>query len=360
MSDKVKIIESGITGDYDINQLFHLMLKLGASDLHLAAGSPPYYRVHGKMSQTDLPILANDKVKALLTQICNKKQWSRFEMLGDLDFSYELEGLTRFRCNYLKQNTGYGGVFRTIPTKMPLLSELDLPPVLQEIADYDQGLVIVTGATGSGKSTTLAAMINYINQKRDVSIITIEDPVEFVHTSNRALIEHREVGKDAKSFASALRAAIREDPDIILIGEMRDLETISLAVTAADIGRLVFGTLHTNSAPKSVDRIIDVFPPAQQGQIRSMISVSLKAVIAQILLERSDIQGRCAAVEVLINSPAMGNLIREGKTSQLPSVIVTGKTLGMRSMDESLKELVVAGKITIEAAQKRASIPLSM
>ena len=354
------VIQTGITGDYHINELFHLMLKIKASDLHLAAGSPPYYRIHGKMRRSDLPNLTNDRVKNLLTQICNKKQWSRFEMLGDLDFSYELEGYTRFRCNYLKQNTGCGGVFRTIPTTMPELEELNLPPVLKEIADYKQGLVIVTGATGSGKSTTLAAMINYINQRKDVSIITIEDPVEFVHTSNKALIEHREVGKDAKSFASALRAAIREDPDIILIGEMRDLETISLAVTAADMGRLVFGTLHTNTAAKSVDRIIDVFPPEQQGQIRSMISVSLKAVVAQILLEKTDGNGRCAAIEVLINTPAMGNLIREGKTSQLSSVILSGRSIGMRTMDESLKELVNAGTITLETAQKRSSVPINI
>jgi len=354
-----KMLKTGLTEDYVINDLFRFMIKTGASDLHLATGSCPYYRLHGRMIKTELETLSVERIKNLLQQVCNKKQWSRFEMLGDLDFSYDLEGQNRFRCNYLKQSTGYGGVFRIIPTKMPSLEELELPPVLRDIAEYNQGLVIITGATGSGKSTTLASMINYINQRKDVKIITIEDPVEFVHSSSKSLIVHREIGKDAKSFAIALRAAIREDPDIILIGEMRDLETMALAVTAADMGRLVFATLHTNSAAKSIDRIIDVFPPEQQGQIRSMISVSLKAVIAQILLETADGKGRCAAVEILINTPAMGNLIREGKTAQLSSVIVSGKSMGMQSMDSALKELVDKGKITMETAQKRATIPLS-
>lgn len=354
-----KVIKTGLRDkDYEINDLFRVMIKTGASDLHLAAESPPYYRLHGKMIKSDLDVLSDERLKVLLNQACNKKQWSRFEMLGDLDFSYDLEGINRFRCNYLKQDVGYGAVFRIIPTKMPTMDELDLPPVLKTIAEYQQGLVIVTGATGSGKSTTLAAIINHINQSRPVKIITIEDPVEFVHQSNESLIVHREVGKDAKSFPSALRAAIREDPNIILIGEMRDLESISLAVTAADMGRLVFATLHTNSAAKSVDRIIDVFPPEQQGQIRSMISVSLKAVIAQILVERIDGKGRCAAIEVMINTSAMGNLIREGKTSQLSSIVVSGRDLGMRSMDQALKELVDQGKISREVAQRRSVSPL--
>ena len=356
---KSKIIKTGLNEDYVIDDLFRFMIKSKASDLHLGAGSPPYYRLHGKMIRADLEKLTNDRVKELLQQVCSKKLWSRFEMIGDLDFSYDLEGENRFRCNYLKQSTGYGGVFRIIPTKMPSLDELGLPEVIRDIADYNQGLIIVTGATGSGKSTTLASMINHINEKKEVKIITIEDPVEFVHKSKKALIVHREVGKDAKSFAYALRAAIREDPDIILIGEMRDLETMALAVTAADMGRLVFATLHTNSAAKSIDRIIDVFPPEQQGQIRSMISVSLKGVIAQILLETADGKGRCAAIEVLLNTPAMGNLIREGKTAQLPSVIVSGKSMGMQSMDDALKALVEDGKITVETAQKRATTPLS-
>lgn len=337
-----------------IDKLFKEMKKKGASDLHLFVGLPPILRLSGEMSRTDDPILTEASNKELIYEILSDEQINELEKKLDLDLAYELEGVARFRCNILFTRRGIGAVFRMIPTEILTIEQLNLPDVLRKIASFQRGLVVVTGPTGSGKSTTLAAIINLINKEREAHILTIEDPIEFVHPKIRCLITQREVGSHTHSFANALRVATREDPDIILVGEMRDLETISLALSCASLGILVFGTLHTNSAAKTVDRIIDAFPAEQQNQIRSMLGDSLVAVVAQQLVRTSDGKGRCAANEILLGSPALANLIREGKISQIPSLIQTGTAEGMQTLDQALMKLVREKKITQEAAYEKA------
>ena len=337
-----------------IDELFKETKEQGASDLHLFVGFPPILRLKGEMIRTDRPILTDKSNKKLIYEILSEDQINKIEKDRDLDLAYELEGVARFRCNILFTYRGIGAVFRIIPTEILTLDQLNLPDVLRKIAEFRRGLVVVTGPTGSGKSTTLAAIIDHINKTRGAHILTIEDPIEFVHPNIKCLITQREVGSHTHSFANALRMANREDPDIILVGEMRDLETISLALTCASLGILVFGTLHTNSAPKTIDRIIDAFPSDQQGQIRSMLGDSLSAVVAQQLLRTSNGSGRCAANEILLGSPALANLIREGKISQIASLIQTGSGKGMQSMDQALITLVKEGKITTQTAYEKA------
>ena len=337
-----------------IDQYFTEMQQQGASDLHLIVGRPPMIRLKGELTPLDHPPLTAEANKALLFEILSPEQQEAVDRDLDFDKAYELEGVGRFRCNMFYQQRGIGAVFRLIPTEILTLEALRLPDVLKTIAAYTKGLVLVTGPTGSGKSTTLAAMINYINENRDGHIITIEDPLEFVHANKRCLVTHREVGTHAKSFSDALRVASRENPDIIMVGEMRDLETISLALTCAELGILVFGTLHTNSAAKTIDRIINAFPSDQQAQARTMLSESIRAVIAQQLLRTSDGLGRCAANEILIGSQALASMIREGKISQVSSLIQTGTAAGMQSMDQHLKQLVAEQRITRGAAYEKA------
>jgi twitching motility protein PilT len=336
-----------------LHSYFTEMEARGASDLHMVIGLPPMIRLSGELVPLDHPILSADSNKKILYGILSPEQQARVEVNRDFDMAYELEGVGRFRCNYFFQNRGIGAVFRIIPTRILTLEELALPKVLKTIAEYTKGLVLVTGPTGSGKSTTLAAMIDYINDIRDAHIITIEDPLEFVHQNKKCLITHREIGTHAKSFEEALKVASRENPDIILVGEMRDLETISLALTCAELGILVFGTLHTNSAARTIDRIINVFPSDQQPQIRTMLSESLRAVVAQQLIKTKS-GGRCAANEILIGSTALANMIREGKISQISSIMQTGTASGMQSMDSHLSALLRENKITREAAYEKA------
>jgi len=339
-----------------IDAFFKLMNEQGASDLHLIAGSQPILRVDGDMERVKFKEFENDDLKAMLYEICPEHKIKVFEETGDIDFGYEIANLARYRCNFFQQKYGVGAVFREIPSEIMTVEQLGLPPVLNQLAMLQKGLVLVTGPTGSGKSTTLAAMIDYINRNRKSHIITIEDPVEFVHKSKSCIINHREVGQHTQSFKAALRGALREDPDIILVGEMRDLETIELALEAASTGHLVFGTLHTQSAAKTVDRVIDVFPANQQAQIRTTLSESLKGVIAQNLFKRSDKKGRLAVLEILVVTAATSNLIREGKTFQIPSVIQTGKKYGMQSLDDAILEALQAKKITAEDAYDNAII----
>ncbi|TDJ61307.1 MAG: type IV pilus twitching motility protein PilT [Nitrospina sp.] len=339
-----------------IDAFFKLMNEQGASDLHLIAGSQPILRVDGDMERVKFKEFENDDLKAMLYEICPEHKIKVFEETGDIDFGYEIANLARYRCNFFQQKYGVGAVFREIPSEIMSVEQLGLPPVLNQLAMLQKGLVLVTGPTGSGKSTTLAAMIDYINRNRKSHIITIEDPVEFVHKSKSCIINHREVGQHTQSFKAALRGALREDPDIILVGEMRDLETIELALEAASTGHLVFGTLHTQSAAKTVDRVIDVFPANQQAQIRTTLSESLKGVIAQNLFKRSDKKGRLAVLEILVVTAATSNLIREGKTFQIPSVIQTGKKYGMQSLDDAILEALQAKKITAEDAYDSAII----
>jgi twitching motility protein PilT len=337
-----------------IDKLFKEIKKSGASDLHLFVGLPPILRLKGEMTRTDEPILTEESNKELIYEILSEEQISTVEEKLDLDLAYELEGVARFRCNILFTQRGIGAVFRIIPTEILTIEQLNLPDTLRKIAAFQRGLVVVTGPTGSGKSTTLAAIIDLINKKRRAHILTIEDPIEFVHPKIKCLITQREVGAHTHSFANALRVATREDPDIILVGEMRDLETISLALSCASLGILVFGTLHTNSAAKTIDRIIDAFPSKQQNQMRSMLGDSLMAVVAQQLIRTRDGKGRCAANEILVGSPALANLIREGKISQIPSLIQIGAAEGMQTLDQALMKLVKEEKITIEAAYEKA------
>ena len=352
-----EIIETGLTGRYTITDLFDIMITEEISDLHILPEYPPVFRLYGEIIPTDLPPLTSEQAKALVYQSISKDEIAKFEEMGDLDGSYEAKDIARFRINILKQNNGVGAVFRQIPLDMPTIDDLELPAVTKRFCHYRQGLILVTGPTGSGKSTTLASIINYANRNRSAKIITIEDPLEFVHTSDKCLIVHRQVGIHARSFSEALRAAMREDPDIILIGEMRDIETISLAVTAADMGILVFATLHTNSAAKTVDRVIDVFPPEKQTQIRSMLSTSLKAVLSQHLLRRADTRGRVCAMEIMLESTGISSLIREGKISLMESQILSGREQGMQLMDQALKELVLSGKVSFEVAKEKAGDP---
>jgi twitching motility protein PilT len=337
-----------------IDAFFKLMTDLGASDLHVVAGSQPVLRIRGDMERIKYKILDDDELTSMLYEIAPEEKIKVFEETGDIDFAYELPGLARFRANFFRQLNGVGAVFRLIPSNIMTADQLGLPPVITQLAMLHKGLVLVTGPTGSGKSTTLAAIIDYANKHRKDHIITVEDPVEFVHHSHGCIVNHREVGRHTRSFAAALRAALREDPDIILVGEMRDLETIQLAIEAAATGHLVFGTLHTQSAAKTVDRIIDVFPANQQAQIRSTLSDSLKAVVAQTLFKRIDVKGRCAALEILICTPACANLIRESKTFQIPSTIQTGRKYGMQSLDNAIEDLMKKGWISVEEAYSKS------
>lgn len=333
-----------------LDAFFKLMVDQGASDLHLVSGSQPILRVHGELQRIRYQNLENDELKKMLYEVAPEYKIKLFEETGDVDFAYEIPGLARYRANYFVQKYGVAAVFRQIPDTILSAEQLGLPPVLNRLPLYPKGLVLVTGPTGSGKSTTLAALVDYANTHRKDHILTIEDPVEFVHKSRNCVVNHREIGLHTRSFASALRAALREDPDIIMVGEMRDLETISLAVEAASTGHLVFGTLHTQSAAKTVDRIIDVFPHDQQEQIRATLSDSLQAVVAQTLFRRRDTKGRCAALEILIATPAVRNLIRDGKTFQIPTVLQTGKKYGMQSLDDAILDHLEKGRISAEDA----------
>ena len=333
----------------DIEELLRKTVTIEASDLHLTVGAPPTVRLHGEMHKLPYPELNRDTLRMMMIGLLTGDQQNAFEGKRDLDFSIEIPNLARFRVNFFVGRRGEGAVFRVIPTEIKSFAALGLPPVLAEMAREERGLVLVTGPTGSGKSTTLAAMVDLINNERAAHILTVEDPIEFVHPHKRCLVNQREVKVHTESFASALRAALREDPDVILVGEMRDLETISLAVSAAETGHLVFGTLHTSSAAQTVDRIIDVFPPHQQSQIRTQLSESLQGVIAQTLVPKIG-GGRVAALEIMKTTAAVKNLIREGKTFQLPSIIETGSTVGMQTLGQALQELVIKGKITPESA----------
>src|ERR1700722_2744449 len=333
-----------------IDQLFTLMQQQGASDLHLSTGAPPCLRLHGEMVRLKYHDLSSDECQALIFEILTEKQKKLFVENWELDCSYSLEGVGRFRVNVFMQRLGIGAVFRIIPTKIKSVKELNLPESILDLIAVQKGLILVTGPTGSGKSTTLAALIHHINSTEQAHILTVEDPIEFVHPSIKSLVNQREVSSHTKSFANALKAALREDPDIILVGEMRDLETIGLAMTAAETGHLVFGTLHTNNAPKTVDRIIDVFPQDQQAQIRVMLSESLRGVVAQTLLPRADGKGRVACIEVLVNTHAVANLIREGKTFQIPSSMQTQMDAGMMTFEFHLGKLVGEGKVDKLAA----------
>ena len=333
----------------DIEELLRKTVVSKASDLHLTVGAPPTIRLHGEMMSLPYPELSRDVLRTMMIGILTGDQQNRFEEKRDLDFSIEVPNLARFRCNFFVGRRGEGAVFRVIPTEIKSFQDLGLPPVLAEMAREERGLVLVTGPTGSGKSTTLAAMVDLINNERHAHILTVEDPIEFVHQHKKCIVNQREVKVHTESFASALRAALREDPDVILVGEMRDLETISLAVSAAETGHLVFGTLHTSSAAQTVDRIIDVFPPHQQSQIRTQLSESLQGVIAQTLVPKIG-GGRVAALEIMTTTAAVKNLIREGKTFQLPSIIETNSNLGMLTLGQALQELVIRGQITPENA----------
>jgi twitching motility protein PilT len=337
-----------------IDAFFKLMADQGASDLHMVSGQQPILRIHGEMERVKYKVLDNDELKAMLYEIAPEEKVKKFEETGDVDFGYEIPGLARYRVNFFQQKYGVAAVFRQIPSNVLTAEQLGLPSVVKKFAMLNKGLVLVTGPTGSGKSTTLAAIMDFANKNRKDHIITVEDPIEFVHKSQGCIINHREVGLHTKSFAAALRGALREDPDIILVGEMRDLETIELALTAASTGHLVFGTLHTQSAAKTVDRVIDVFPANQQAQIRTTLSESLKGVVAQNLFKRIDKKGRCAALEILIVTPAVANLIREEKTFQIPSAIQTGKKYGMQSLDDAILDLLNKGWISSDDAYDKS------
>jgi twitching motility protein PilT len=341
----------------DLTALLGFAKDEGASDLHISAGLPPLLRIRGEIVKLEMPPLAADETHAAIYDILNDEQKKKFEEHRDLDFAFEIPGVSRFRANVLWQQRGEGAVFRLVPTSVKSLDELGMPKVLKDLALKEKGLVVVTGPTGSGKSTTLAAMVDHVNETRRGHILTIEDPIEFVHTPKRCVINQREVGPHTHSFAAALRAALREDPDVILVGELRDLETTQLAISAAETGHLVFATLHTNSAAKTVDRIIDIFPAGQQAQVRTMLSESLEGVVAQSLLPSKDGKGRVAALEVLIGVPALRNLIREDKTAQILSVIQTGAQHGMQSLDQSLRDLVMQGRLSRAEAMKKSSNP---
>ena len=337
----------------DITQLLTFAVKSKASDLHLSSGVPPMIRVDGDVKRVNMPALAHKDVHSMIYDIMNDKQRKDFEEFLETDFSFEIPKLARFRVNAYNQMRGAGAVFRTIPSIIQTLDDLKAPAIFRDISMYPRGIVLVTGPTGSGKSTTLAAMVDYINDNKPDHILTIEDPIEFVHESKRSLVNQREVHKDTLGFSEALRSALREDPDVILVGEMRDLETIRLALTAAETGHLVFGTLHTSSAAKTMDRIIDVFPAQEKEMVRAMLSESLRAVISQALLKRVG-GGRVAAHEIMIGTPAIRNLIREGKVAQMYSAIQTGVKDGMQTLDQCLQELLSKGVITREEARFKA------
>ena len=340
----------------DITELLAFSAKQGASDLHLSAGLPPMIRVDGDVRRINLPPLEHKQVHALIYDIMNDKQRKDYEEFLETDFSFEVPGVARFRVNAFNQNRGAGAVFRTIPSKVLTMEDLGMGEVFKRVSDVPRGLVLVTGPTGSGKSTSLAAMLDYLNNTKYSHILTVEDPIEFVHESKKCLVNQREVHRDTLGFNEALRSALREDPDIILVGEMRDLETIRLALTAAETGHLVFGTLHTTSAAKTIDRIVDVFPAEEKYMVRSMLSESLQAVISQTLLKKIG-GGRVAAHEIMIGTPAIRNLIREDKVAQMYSAIQTGGAIGMQTLDMCLKGLVAKGLVTREAAKEKAKIP---
>ncbi len=333
-----------------IDAFFKLMNEQGASDLHMVAGQQPILRIRGDVERVKYKRLDNDELKAMLYEICPEPKIKLFEETGDIDFGYHIPGLARYRANYFQQKYGIGAVFREIPSTILSCEQLGLPKVITKLADLPKGLVLVTGPTGSGKSTTLAAIINEINANHSSHILTVEDPIEFVHESKKCIVNHREVGTHTQSFSAALRGALREDPDVILVGEMRDLETIALAMEAAMTGHVVFGTLHTMNAMKTVDRIVEIFPADQQGQVRSTLADALKAVVSQTLFKRIDKKGRCAALEILICTPAVRNLIREGKTYQIPSAMQTGKKFGMATLDDAIEELLIKRQIAAEDA----------
>lgn len=338
-----------------IDAFFKLMNDQGASDLHLVSGQPPALRLHGDIERIRYNVLSNDELRSILYEITPEEKIKVFEETGDVDFGYEIPGLARYRANYFMQKYGIAAVFREIPSEILTAEQLGLPPVISKLAGLPRGLVLVTGPTGSGKSTTLAAIIDQANKIRKDHIITVEDPIEFVHKSQGCIVNHREVGMHTQTFSSALRGALREDPDIILVGEMRDLETISLAIEAASTGHLVFGTLHTSSAAKTVDRVIEVFPSSEQAQIRSTLSDGLRAVVAQTLFKRIDKKGRCAALEIMVATPAVRNLIREAKTHQLPSMIQTGKQYGMQLLDDAIMQLYEKRWISPDEAYGKAN-----
>ena len=337
-----------------IDGFFKLMNDEGASDLHVVAEQQPLLRIRGDIERVKFKKLGNDELRAMLYEICPEEKIKVFEETGDIDFGYEIPGLARYRCNFFRQKYGIGAVFREIPSDIMSCEQLGLPKVISRLAHLPKGLVLVTGPTGSGKSTTLAAIIDEANKTRKDHILTIEDPIEFVHKSQKAIINHREVGTHTKSFAAALRGALREDPDIIMVGEMRDLETISLAMEAAMTGHLVFATLHTMNAMKTVDRIIEIFPANQQGQVRSTLSDALKAVVSQTLFKRVDVKGRCAALEILIATPAVRNLIRDSKTFQIISTMQTGKKYGMQTLDDAIMILLEKRMISPDDAYSNA------
>jgi twitching motility protein PilT len=339
----------------EISELLAFSVKNKASDLHLSAGLPPMIRVHGDIRRINVPPLNNQEVRAMIYDIMSDAQRKGYEEHLELDFSFELRDVARFRVNAFNQERGAGAVFRTIPSLVLTLEQLEAPKIFKEIADTPRGIVVVTGPTGSGKSTTLAAMVDYVNENQYGHILTIEDPIEFVHKSKRCLVNQREVGPHTHGFAEALRSALREDPDVVLVGEMRDLETIRLALTAAETGHLVFATLHTSSAAKTIDRIIDVFPAAEKEMVRAMLSESLRSVISQTLLKRKDGSGRVAVHEIMLGTPAIRNLIREAKVAQMYSSIQTGQSLGMQTLDQGLMEMVRRNVIDINDARAVAA-----
>lgn len=339
----------------DITDLLAFVVKNKASDLHLSAGLPPMVRINGDMQRLNLPPYDHKQVHAMVYDIMKDNQRKQYEDTSECDFSFEIPGLARFRVNAFVQNRGAGAVLRTIPSNVLSLEQLKAPPIFAEIANQPRGIVLVTGPTGSGKSTTLAAMVDHVNKHEKGHILTVEDPIEFVHESKGCLINQREVHRDTMSFNNALRAALREDPDVILVGEMRDLETIRLALSAAETGHLVFGTLHTSSASKTIDRIVDVFPAAEKEMVRSMLSESLRAVISQCLMKTADGKGRVAAHEIMVGTPAIRNLIREGKIPQMYSAIQTGANVGMVTLDQVLTRLVANRTITKEEARNKAA-----
>jgi twitching motility protein PilT len=338
----------------DIAQLLAFSVKNGASDLHLSAGLPPMIRVDGDVRRINVDPMDHDIVHGMVYDIMNDKQRKAYEEYFETDFSFEIPGLARFRVNAFNHNRGAGAVFRTIPSKILTLEELKAPKIFEDISNTPRGIVLVTGPTGSGKSTTLAGMINYVNENHYGHVLTIEDPIEFVHESKKCLINQREVHRDTLGFSEALRSALREDPDVILVGEMRDLETIRLALSAAETGHLVFGTLHTSSAAKTIDRVVDVFPAAEKEMVRSMLSESLRAVISQTLLKKIG-GGRVAAHEIMLGTPAIRNLIRENKIAQMYSAIQTGQSLGMQTLDQNLQDLLNKGMISKDEAKKKAA-----
>lgn len=340
----------------DITELLAFSAKQGASDLHLSAGLPPMIRVDGDVRRINVPVMDHKQVHSLIYDIMNDKQRKDYEEFLETDFSFEVPGVARFRVNAFNQNRGAGAVFRTIPSKVLTMEDLKMGKVFKDIAHIPRGIILVTGPTGSGKSTTLAAILDYINDNRYEHILTIEDPIEFVHESKKCLVNQREVHRDTLGFAEALRSALREDPDIILVGEMRDLETIRLALTAAETGHVVFGTLHTTSAAKTIDRVVDVFPAEEKAMVRSMLSESLQAVISQCLLKKVG-GGRVAAHEIMIGTPAIRNLIREDKVAQMYSAIQTGANVGMQTMDQCLQDMLSQNVITREGARSKAKVP---